>query len=139
MLKRLLEKLFSMEMFKHKEQPLDDFYKQNLPKSILTLLGRQTFKFDVAHAILMERFHVTPTLCRSFKMVTKYVNKEPMPDTEFIKIEQLLQSKNARRDALNFMVELKDITPYMINQYYPVGEKRNELNQWLDGTIVHLS
>lgn len=139
MLKLLLEKLFSMEMFKHEEPQLGDLYQQHLPKSIRTLLERQTYKFDVAHTILMDRFHVTPTLCRSFKIVMQYARREQMNDAEFIRIEQLLRSKNARRDAFNFMVELKDITPHMLNRYYPVGSKRDELNAWLEGKLVHLS
>lgn len=138
MLRRFLEKLFSVELFKHEDPQLGQLYKQHLPKSIRTLLEQQTYTFTVAHTILMDKFYVTPSLCRSFKMITKYVNKEPMVDTEFIRIDQLLRSKNARRDAFNFMVEFKDITPFMLNRYYPVGSKRDELNKWLEGKLVHL-
>lgn len=95
-------------------------------------------QFDVAHALLLEAFSIPATNAKSFQMVRRYLHGACTSLDEENKVKALLSSKNARRSAFNFMVEMRDVTPHVINSSFPLGEKRNRLELWLDGKSSYL-
>lgn len=138
MLKKFLGKLSSILKPKSEEQMLKNLYTDSeLPKEVLTMLERQSLKFDVAHVMLLERFEIHVPSSKSFNKVCAYLRHE-LPVDERMKLDALMKGDHGRRKAFMFMVELREITPSMLNNCFPLGEKRNQFEQWLDGKINQL-
>lgn len=116
---------------------LKELCDTNLPKEVLSMLERQTFKFDVAHTILLQAFGIDIPTSKSFGKVCDYI-KGGLNAEERIKIGKIIGGKGTRRDAFNLMMELREITPNKLDQRFPLGEKRELFERWLDGHISHL-
>ena len=137
MFKRLMQGLSSILIPKSEEQMLKDLCDADLPKEVRSMLERQTFKFDVAHMILLQKFEIHVPTSKSFNKVCTYI-KGGLDAEERVKMSKIVGSKGGRRDAFNFMVEMREITPSKLNHHFPLGEKRVAFERWLDGEVSHL-
>lgn len=137
MITRFVEKLAALFSMRGDPVTIEELYERELPKEVQEILERQTYKFDVAHSILMERFGIIPSRARSYTKVMAFLYKL-LSKEEATKMHELMKRPDGRRAAFNFMVEMHDITPYMLNSCFPLGEKRDQFERWLDETLNQL-
>lgn len=137
MIKKAIGKLTAFLTPKGGEETIEELYEKELPKGIRDIIERQTLKFDVAHNILMERFAVVPSRAKSYIKVLAFIHNL-LSEEEATKMRAIMKNPCGRRAAFNFMVEMRDITPYMLNQFFPLGERRNQFERWLDGKLSQL-
>lgn len=135
--KKVLGILSSILKPKSEEQMLNDLYTGDLPKEVVTMLERQTLKFDVAHTLLLEKFGIHVPTSKSFQKVCEYL-RGGLSEDERAKMTQIFGGEHGRRKAFMFMVEMREITPSKLDNCYPLGERRNQFERWLDGKINQL-
>lgn len=137
MFKKVLGKLTAFFAPKSEEETLEKIYKREIPKEIRKTMERQTLKFEVAHGILMDRFGVIPSRAKSYAKLLAFRHKL-LSEEEAINMRNIINSVDGRRQAFNLMVEMQDITPYMLNTCFPLGERRCQFERWLDGNLSQL-
>jgi hypothetical protein len=122
---------------KSEEQMLKELFAKELPKEVQVMMERQTFKFDVAHTMLLDKFEINIPESKSFRKVCSFIRAE-LSDEEMIAMKAVVKGEPGRRQAFNLMMQMHEITPSMLNNCFPLGEKRNQFEQWLDGKINQL-
>jgi len=112
-----------------------ELVKDDISQAAKNMINAQDFKFSIYIMDLHKKFNISTDHSNTFTIMRKFYQQDLNTINEYSKISSLMRPDVTRREIFNLMVENKDIPEHKLNYFFPVGEKRQELEDWLDGKI----
>lgn len=102
-------------------------------KAINSILNQNNhFPFRVAVINIHQKFNIDSCKSKSFEIFNQYLQGEVTGEHDE-EINKMLSNLNPRRAIFNFMLKLKDIPEEQLQEKYPEGIKRQQLENWIEG------